>query len=63
MYVILRKKSEDAKAEICFVQATTAEKAKELVGVPEESTDWGVLNTELMSGFCEVREGYFVISF
>ena len=63
MYVFLRHGVGDKKDELCFVQAKRVEDAKEMVGVAENYREWGVINTELIGGFCEVKEGYFVVSF
>lgn len=63
MYVILKRKGEDTKPEVCFVQAESAGRAKEMVGVSAESVDWGVLSIELVKAMEDAREGYFVLSF
>lgn len=61
MYVILRETDVPEKPELCFVQAKSAEKAKEMVGVKESETKWNILITDLLNGFLTVKEGYFVI--
>jgi len=63
MYVILRCKDENAKPEVCFVQAESANKAKKIVGVPENHSDWGVINPDFLSNLANAKEGYFVIAF
>jgi len=63
MYVILRHKGGDKKDEVCFVQAGTVEKAKEMVGVPQDSIEWGVVSNDLLTDFADLKEGYFVKSF
>jgi len=62
MYLILRHKEDNEKVEVCFVQAESATKAKDIVGVPDSSSEWGVIDTDLLKSLSNAKEGYIVIS-
>lgn len=60
MYLVMRRGTDGSVTEVCFVQAKSAEKAKEMVGVPAESTDWVSLPIDVLNQLASAKEGYIV---
>ena len=60
MYLMIRVEGNDEPCSLCLVQAKTAEKAKEIVGIPEHSTQWTFVANELLTGLTDIKEGYIV---
>lgn len=60
MYLVIREETDNNTMQICFVQAETAEKAKERVGVPSASSKWIVLPLDVLNQLENAKEGYIV---
>lgn len=62
MYLVMRQGTGGNIEEVCFVQAESAEKAKEMVGVPKESTKWVIIPMDVLNQLVSAKEGYIVKS-